>query len=297
MLNLSLEFERDKMQGEDVQRLAAFVFETRKRKGMSQPDITRRGGPSSGWIGALEAGTLPSSPKRSTLIKLAQGLGVPVPDVLRAAGQLDTAAPISQTTEQEKTPKPWIHHDFSQTSEENKGGEPRSASNELSTLSRNSSETGKQTVNLNGRTGDGSHITLLSDVGEWRRLPVFRVSCGDRVLINDEPTEWASWPLMMVGEADGAMMVEGTSMLGCGYKPGDVLFFELINGHRPVNDDHIIADLGDDGAVCKVYRQDAGGGYLVSAPGEATTFFRRVDESVRLVGIVTGSYTPRKRTT
>lgn len=292
-------YERQGHQVSDAlpETLSQYVARIRAQKGLSLPEVRRRGGPSVGWMNTLENGLRRDRPKPETLEKLAKGLGVSVAEVMAAAGLSQYglpeggSGPNTQTTEQGKTPKPWSHHDFSQSSEENKGGEPRSVGNDLSTLSRNSSETGKETVNLNGRTGDASHITLLSDIGEWRRLPVFRVSCGDRVLINDEPSGWASWPAMMVGSADGVMKVEGTSMLGCGFKPGDLLFYERINGTRPQSGDKVIADLGDDGAICKLYRRDESGEYLVSAPGEAESFFCRITESVRLVGIVRSRHT------
>lgn len=76
----------------DLKRLARFVEETRKQKGLSQPEVMRRGGPSDSWISSLELGSLPSEPKRSTLQKLAKGLGLPLDDVLREAG-LATGSP------------------------------------------------------------------------------------------------------------------------------------------------------------------------------------------------------------
>lgn len=74
------------MKPEGVAALAKFVFETRKQKGLSQPDITKRGGPSKGWLGSLEAGTMNDQPKPGTLRRLANALGVPEAEVFRAAG-------------------------------------------------------------------------------------------------------------------------------------------------------------------------------------------------------------------
>lgn len=70
----------------DLQRLADYVRRIRKQKGLNQEDIRARGGPSTGWLGALEAGSLPSEPKPATLEKLASGLGVPLNDIYTAAG-------------------------------------------------------------------------------------------------------------------------------------------------------------------------------------------------------------------
>ena len=59
----------------DFDGLARFVREVRKRKGFGQIDIRNRGGPSTGWLGDLEAGTMTTNPKIETLLKLAQALG------------------------------------------------------------------------------------------------------------------------------------------------------------------------------------------------------------------------------
>lgn len=72
---------------DNLANLARYVKETRSRKGLSQPDIERLGGPSKSWVGALEAGTLGSRPKRQTLESLAKAMAVPVSEVLEAAGE------------------------------------------------------------------------------------------------------------------------------------------------------------------------------------------------------------------
>lgn len=70
---------------QDLKRLAEYVRRARKSKGLNQQDIRDRGGPSVGWLGALEAGTLTSAPKPGTLKKLAKALGSPVRDLFELA--------------------------------------------------------------------------------------------------------------------------------------------------------------------------------------------------------------------
>lgn len=273
------------------ENLAEFVLRKRHERNLSQNEAAKRSGLSNAWFGRLETGTLNGLPKVETLRKLAKGLSVELSELMTVAGYLPNAGVAKgsdQETEQGKTRKPWSHHDFSQASEENKGGEPRSASNELSTLGLNSGETGKQTVNLNGRTGEPGHIQMFpADLGPMKRLPVYRVSCGERVLINDQPEEWQNWPVSWTGPVDGVMVVEGNSMLGAGISPGDRIFFQTINGRRPQPGNIVVAEV-DGGAVCKTYKRDADGfEYLSSAPGdEDQQFFARLTDSVRLVGIV-----------
>jgi transcriptional regulator with XRE-family HTH domain len=69
-----------------LEKLANYVREVRKQKNLSQSDVAKRGGPSAGWIGGLEAGTLTTIPKQATLEKLARGLGVEFYEVRQAAG-------------------------------------------------------------------------------------------------------------------------------------------------------------------------------------------------------------------
>lgn len=76
------------MDRDRIAALAKFFTEVRTRKGLSFPEIRRRGGPSVGWLGSLETQTIESIPKPSTLERLAKGLGVPYEDVLRAAGMM-----------------------------------------------------------------------------------------------------------------------------------------------------------------------------------------------------------------
>lgn len=74
------------MTEQDTKQLADFVRDMRSKKNLSQADVAKRGGPSSGWIGSLEAGILKTAPKPATLAKLAKGLGVPEQEVFAAAG-------------------------------------------------------------------------------------------------------------------------------------------------------------------------------------------------------------------
>lgn len=68
-------------------RLGEYVYRVRMSKSMSMPDIRRRGGPSIGWLGELESGSLASTPKLGTLQKLAKALDCPLSEILEAAGQ------------------------------------------------------------------------------------------------------------------------------------------------------------------------------------------------------------------
>lgn len=275
------------MSNPNVERLAAFVRETRKRKHLDQQAVRERGGPATGTLGALEAGTLPNIPKPSTLEKLAKGLGVPLADVYAAAGlglPMDSVADRGGEGQRE-TPKPWPLHDLSHSGAGNAGGtRDLESSNDLS----KSNHTTVQPANIGIVPGDTGHIMpITADFGPMKRLPVFRVSCGKRILINDQPEEWQSWPVMMTGPVDGIMKVEGNSMLGAGICPGDLIFFQVVNGHRPQPGNTVVAEV-DGAAVCKIYqRAPDGSEFLVSAPeDDDKQFFARVGDSVRLVGIV-----------
>lgn len=93
MLDFYQKFERRLQVSVDLQRLAEFVRTVRKQKNLNQEDIRARGGPSTGWLGALEAGSLPSEPKPATLEKLAKGLGVSNEEIYFAAGHSLTTNP------------------------------------------------------------------------------------------------------------------------------------------------------------------------------------------------------------
>ncbi|HYF55419.1 MAG TPA: helix-turn-helix domain-containing protein [Salinarimonas sp.] len=69
-------------------RLGDYVARIRREKNLSLPEIRRRGGPGASTVNGIENGTTPDRPKRSTLEKLARGLGVPLAEVLEAAGEL-----------------------------------------------------------------------------------------------------------------------------------------------------------------------------------------------------------------
>lgn len=73
-------------QQKDLNRLANYVRDARKQKGISQALLMQRCGLSSGWLGSLEAKTMKSWPKSESLIRLAHGLGVPSSEVFAAAG-------------------------------------------------------------------------------------------------------------------------------------------------------------------------------------------------------------------
>lgn len=271
--------------------LSNFVRDARARSGFSLHEIQRRGGPAPSLVSDLETGKKLEIPKPATLAKLAKGLGVPVDDVMRAAGLLpfpgDLSTPISgQIADQAvaETPKPWPLHDSSHSGTANEATERTLESgNELS----KTDQPDKPSGSIDMVKGDNGHILSLADMGPWKRLPVFRVSCGERILLNDEPLEVVSLPSVITGSSDGILKVEGTSMLGCGYRPGDLLFFERINGRRPKDGDKVIAEVNG-GAVCKLYRRDEGGEFLVSAPGDQDDmhFFHRITDEVRLIGIV-----------
>lgn len=77
MIGSYRETEKMRDSHDRIKALAQFVFETRKKKGLSQPGIRAHGGPSLGWLGELEAGTMTTMPKPATLKKLARALGVP----------------------------------------------------------------------------------------------------------------------------------------------------------------------------------------------------------------------------
>lgn len=116
---------------------------------------------------------------------------------------------------------------------------------------------------------------------------MYRVSCGEPVFFNDSPEEWQVWPVMMTGPVDGIMLVQGESMLGAGIRPGDQIFFQLINGRRPQSGDTVVAEV-EGGAVCKLYQRNDAGEFLMSAPGDqdAAPFLQPITPAVRLVGIV-----------
>lgn len=70
-----------------LEGLADFVRVTRTRKGLTQSDIPKRGGPSTGWVGTLEAGILESYPKPATIAKLAKALEVSEAEIKAALGE------------------------------------------------------------------------------------------------------------------------------------------------------------------------------------------------------------------
>lgn len=89
------------MDRDRIAALAKYFTDVRTRKGLSFPEIRRRGGPSIGWLGSLENQTIESIPKPSTLERLAKGLGVPFDDVLRAAGMMPTKGEPEGVTDAE----------------------------------------------------------------------------------------------------------------------------------------------------------------------------------------------------
>jgi transcriptional regulator with XRE-family HTH domain/SOS-response transcriptional repressor LexA len=77
----------------DLERLATFVSKLRKDRKLSLEALQAKGGPSSGWLSALERGTMVDKPKPETLRKLAKCLGVSDVAVFQAAGLLDQILP------------------------------------------------------------------------------------------------------------------------------------------------------------------------------------------------------------
>ena len=71
---------------DDLSELAEIVRAARRRLGYSQERIAELGGASKGWIGTLEAGTMPSRPKPATLERLAEVLQLDPARLLSAAG-------------------------------------------------------------------------------------------------------------------------------------------------------------------------------------------------------------------
>lgn len=285
--------------------LGIFIKARRQQLGIaSQRELATKAGISHGYIANLERGydyatgkhVNPSVEKMEQIARAlrvtpeqlgAIARGVDPASVLTGASAGDQATADQADAKQCKAPKPWSHHDLSQpTDSRTSQGHGLGPGNELSTLGREPSENTVTPDTVNVGRSEG-RIIYASDLGPMRRLPVFRVSCGERVLLNDEPQDWQTWPISMTANTDGVLLVEGDSMLGAGIKPGDFLLFQVINGHRPQTGDTVIAEV-DGGAVCKLYRRDESGEYLLSAPGDqdATPYFRHISPDVRLVGIV-----------
>lgn len=51
----------------DLSGLALFVRDARVARGWTVREVRKHGGPSTGWLGALEAGTMIDRPKPATL--------------------------------------------------------------------------------------------------------------------------------------------------------------------------------------------------------------------------------------
>lgn len=211
-------------QMQQLKELGAYLHRVRHTHTpvLSFPEIRRRGGPAVGWLGELEGGSMRSFPKRSSLLKLAKGLGRPYREVLEAAGELDVSGP------------PIAHE----------------------------RPTGKNAF-----------------------LPVFDVACGEPLIIPEHADEYEEWDISLIRGANAIMRVRGTSMLGCGFKPGDHLFVQYINGVKPNHGDKVIAVI-DGGVTCKFYRNDDLGEYLESAPEEGESWRKPLSAAVRLVAIV-----------
>ena len=125
-------------------------------------------------------------------------------------------------------------------------------------------------------------------------LPAWRISCGDMMSLETTPDALESWPAEVVGASDAVMTVVGTSMLGCGFRPGDKLFVRMLDGRRPPPGAEVVARVGD-GYTCKVFRKDQLGAYLEAQPGEGEPWRVPLAPDVQLVAEVVGVYSPRGR--
>jgi transcriptional regulator with XRE-family HTH domain len=312
------------MSNPDIERLAAFVRDVRKRKGLNQQAIRERGGPATGTLGALEAGTLTEVPKKSTLAKLARGLGVPLAEVLAAAGYgeaewqaaapaalasqipgLTTASKIARRGQAEFLPPlaHFIHYkrngmtvvelariagvDPHLFSEIDAGFVPPA-----STLRKIAGALGVTWEELKAAAEPGSTkgkpgVELVVISGTTTRIPVFDVACGEPVFNPEHEVEHEDWYVELVPGIDAILRVRGESMIGCGYKPGDQLFVQYINGRKPQSGNKVIAEV-DGGITCKIYRNDELGEYLEGAPGEGKSWKRPIKpgSGIRLVAIV-----------
>ena len=64
------------------------VLRYREARGLSQQRLATEAGLSDGYISLIETGRRGSRPSRDTVLALAQALGVPAVELLRAAGRL-----------------------------------------------------------------------------------------------------------------------------------------------------------------------------------------------------------------
>lgn len=64
------------------------VLRFREARGMSQQRLATEAGLSDGYISLIETGRRGARPSRDTVLALAQALGVPAVELLRAAGRL-----------------------------------------------------------------------------------------------------------------------------------------------------------------------------------------------------------------
>ncbi|MCU1483881.1 MAG: family transcriptional regulator [Actinomycetia bacterium] len=66
------------------------VLRYREARGLSQQRLATEAGLSDGYISLIETGRRGSRPSRDTVLALAQALGVPAVELLRAAGRLQS---------------------------------------------------------------------------------------------------------------------------------------------------------------------------------------------------------------
>lgn len=244
-----------------IKDFARWVYETRKQRGYSQPDLQRRGGPSLGWIGELEAGKMTTSPKRSTLKKLAHALGVPYRDVLLAAGELEPGPVVMERPGD-------AHHDEQEPGKHDESMVSASlAPGSQSQSWFKDSKDNQQNFSLGGNFAVPPPSGVVF-------LPVFGVvSCGEPSWMPDQAIDFLPLSASAAEGVEAAIQVRGSSMVGCGYFDGDMLLVRRLDGERPNSGDDVIVCIEGE-YTCAVYRADELGEYLEKRPdfGEAKRY-------------------------
>lgn len=255
----------------DLSELARYVANTRRQKKLTLVELTKRGGPSVGWTSMLESGQMLDMPKVATLKRLAQGLGVPLSDLLRVVGY--------QAQEVEST------------SDRNHGNHGRSmvlrvvATNDSGQNHGDEPIIGVSSVAAEGIGGPGSQLKPL---GVATVLPVIgSAACGEPIeAIMDRAIDTLVLDARYTNGANAAVIVRGDSMSGANIFDGDHVLVRLGGDVRPANGKNVVIRTPD-GLACKRYREDELGVYLEEHIAGQDVRRLRYDEA-ELVGVVVG---------